>query len=121
MATKKSSKSSRKKKAVPAAKFTILAPCCSTAIDLALRGTDFSAEIDGSKFQHVRKISLTSTDPMTVFGLSRKGVFTDFDPWRVYIVKGRPGQTLMAKDRGIGVKSKVGGQKKAKPRKKPSR
>ena len=118
MATKKSSKNSRKKKAASDVKFTVLAPCCSRALDLTLQGTDFSAEVDGSKFQHVEKISLTSRDPMTVFGLLPRGVDTGFLPWRVYIVKGKRGQTVVLKDGQINLKPRITGQKKAKPKKK---
>lgn len=104
-AKKKASKSAQAKKATPIRQ-AIFGPCCSDSIDLIFQGTVFSAEINGNKFQDVKKISLTSLEKMTVFGLSRKGLFTDSKPWRVYIVKARPGQTLLFKDGEIVVEAK---------------
>jgi len=107
----------RAKKAGSGIDFKIFAPCCSQALDLVLKGTVFSAEIKGTKFNNVTTISLTSRDPMTVIGLSKKGVFTKFKPWRVYIAKGKSGQILSVKDGEVILKTKKVTRKKHKRKK----
>jgi hypothetical protein len=116
MATKKASAKARTKEAEP---ITMLAPCCSRAIDLVLEGTVFSAEIQGTKFDAVTTISLKSVDPMTVFGLSPKGLLTSTIPWEVFIVKGESGQTLVLKEgkvtaKGAATKTKTKSKTKTK-------
>jgi hypothetical protein len=118
MATKKTSKRGRSKKATSSGKdFKIFGPCCSGGLDLVLTGTVFSAEINGAKFDNVRKISLTSRDPMMVLGLSKKGLFRNFKPWRVYIAKGKVGQILSVKDGKVILKAKKKTTKKDKRKK----
>jgi hypothetical protein len=104
MATKKVSKLVHAKRVATGKDFT--APCCSRALDLVLKGTVFSAEINGTTFNNVTTISLTALDKMTVLGLSKKGLFRRFKPWRVYIAKGKPGQILSVKDGEVILKPK---------------
>jgi hypothetical protein len=92
------------------------APCCAKILDLELTGTVFGANINGTQFNNITTIRLSAEDPMMFLGMTKKGVFQQFKPWKIFVTKGKPGQNIVVKD-GV-VKALKSPAKKAPPKKK---